>query len=419
MPIQQSTTGATAGNLTRYGTQYQDTVAESRTYDQLASKVPATFEPRGPTVSYSWATKLTPRPTAAQGVEYADFDPQTFRDVSRTMNLIWVADGVKAHELVRLKSSLDPMGQITGLVSQLASETIDGYARQVATQGSLVIYGDMGHSSRITLDLGTPGDRFNLDRFTEVKSMLGAWGRGGGLMAIITDFQYADLISTNSTILTTRQGYTEEGTDMLYNYQLAKLAGVNVVVSPFAKRFYGAGADNSSAVATTLAASVTTPTANTAGSQIIEVASATNISGSKWLTIGTVQTSTESDATIVTEIVRVAGIGTGILVNGAAVTGATATSVLIVGSGPAGGLMYDHSVGAAVENGDTVHCAVFGTPKSLAVEFQEYGRYGKLVPKFEDGNAKQWTTASFKYWGNFGRMDESRLVRVETSASGQ
>jgi hypothetical protein len=149
------------------------------------------------------------------------------------------------------------------------------------------------------------------------------------------------------------------------------------------------------------------------------VASATNISTSKWLTLGTPQTAGETDANITNEIVRVVGIGAAIQVNGVTVTGATTTSVLIVGSGPGGGLMYDHAVGAAVENDDTVHAAIFGTPQSLAVEFAEYGRYGKLVPNFTDGNAKQWTTIGFKYYGNYGRLDESRLVRVETSASGQ
>jgi hypothetical protein len=402
--IQQSTVGATAGNLTRYETEYRDTVMAERTYDQLASKNNATFEPRGSTIQVAWAAKLTPRPTVAQGVEYADYEPQYFRDVTRTMSLVWIADGMKAHELVRLKSSLNPMAEGTKLVGQLAMETIDSLARQVATQGNLVIYGDGGHTTRVTLDQGTPGDRFNLDRFTEVKSMLGAWGRGGGLMAIVTDFQYADLLGTNSTILTTRQGYTEEGADMLYNYQLSRLAGVNIVVSPFAKRFYSAGAANASAVATTIATGLTA-TANQAGGTTIEVAASTNISTSKWLTLGTIQTSTESDTTIRTEIVRVSSI--------------SSTTVTIVGSGPGGGLMYDHAVGEAVENDDTVHCAIFGTPQSLAVEFQEYGRYGKLVPNFTDGNAKQWTTIGFKYFGNYGRLDESRLVRVETSASGQ
>ena len=405
MPVQQSTTGATGGNLTRYETQYRDAVMAERTYDQLASKMNSTFEPRGSTVSVAWASKLVPRPTTATGVEYADFDPQTFRDVTRTVSLLWIADGWKAHELVRLKSSLNPMEYGAQMVGQLAMETIDALARQVATQGNLVIYGDGTHTTRATLDLGTPGDHFNLDRFTEVKSMLGAWGRGDGLMCIATDYQYADLISQNSTILTTRQGYTEEGKDMLYNYQLAKLAGVNIIVSPWAKRFYAAGAANASAVSTTIAASVGSNNSNQAGATTIEVAASTNISGTKWLTIGTAQTSTESDTTIKTEIVRVASI--------------SSTTVTIVGGGPGGGLIYDHAVGEAVSNADTVHCAVFGSPQSLAVEFQEYGRYGQLVPKFEDGNAKQWQTMSFKYFGNYGRLDESRLVRVETSSNGQ
>jgi hypothetical protein len=419
MAIQQSTTGATAGNLTRYETEYRKHLQDTMTYDQFATENFATFEPRGTTVQIAWATKMQPRPTTAVGNETSDFDPQTIRDVTRSMSRIYMHDGAKWHELVSLKSSLDPVGELMKAVKQNAKESIDALARRVATEGSLVLYGDNTHSSRITLDLGTPGDNMSIDRFVEVKSMLGSWQRDDGLMVVMDDFTYSDLLTASSGVLTSRQAYTEEAARIVYNYELATLSDIKIVVSPYAKAFYGAGADNASAVATTVAASVTTPTANTAGSQIIEVASATNISGSKWLTIGTVQTSTESDATILTEIVRVVGIGTGITVNGSAVTGATATSVLIVGKGPGGGLLYDHSVGAAVENGDTVHASIFGTSKSLAVDHFKYSRYGTLVPKFEDGNAKQWTTLSWKYYGNYGRFDESRLVRVETSARGQ
>jgi hypothetical protein len=418
MAIQTSTL-ATAGNLTRYETEYRKHLMETMTYDQFATENKATFEPRGTTVQISWATKMVPRPTAALGNETSDFDPQTIHDTTRSMSRIYMHDGAKFHELTRLKSSLDPVGALMAQVKQNASESIDALARRVATEGSLVIYGDNTHTTRVTLDLGTPGDNMSIDRFTEVKALLASWQRDDSLFCVMDDYTFSDLLTASSGVLTSRQAYTEEAARIVYRYELGTLAGIKIVVSPYAKAFYASGAANASAVSTTVAATVTTPTANIAGSQIVEVASATNISGSKWLTIGTAQTSTEADANIITEIVRVVGIGTGILVNGAAVTGATATSVLVVGKGPGGGLLYDHSVGAAVSNPDTVHCTIFGTNQSLAVDHAEFGRYGKLVPKFEDGNAKQWTTASWKYYGNYGRFDESRLVRVETSARGQ
>jgi hypothetical protein len=303
-----------------------------------------------------------------------------------------------------LKSSLDPVGELMKAVKQNARESIDALARRVATEGSLVLYGDNTHSTRVTLDLGTPGDNMSIDRFTEVKAMLSAWQRDDGLMCVMDDFTYSDLLTASSGVLTSRQAYTEEAARIVYNYELGTLADIKIVVSPYAKAFYGSGAANASAVATTIATAVTTGH-NNAGATGIEVASATNISTSKWLTLGTPQTSTETDANLINEIVRVGSI--------------SGTTVTIIGKGPGGGLLYDHAVGAAVENDDTVHCTVFGTSKSLAVDHFKFSRYGTLVPKFEDGNAKQWTTLSWKYYGNYGRFDESRLVRVETSARGQ
>lgn len=403
MAIQTSSL-ATAGNLTRYETAYRKHLMETMTYDQLATTNYRTFEPRGDTIQIAWANKLTPRPTTAVGSQTSDFDPQTMTDTTRSMTRQWLADGVKAHELVRLRSSLDPMGELLGLVSQLASETIDALARRIATEGDFVIYGDNTHSTRVTLDLGTAGDRMNLDRFTEVKAVLGAWQTDAGLFVIMDDFAFQDLLTTSSGLLTNRQAYTEEGKKMLYNWELATLAGIKIVVSPYAKAFYGSGAANASVVNTTLATAVTAGS-NSAGSPYIEVAANTNISTSKWLTLGTPQATTETDANLTNEIVRVASV--------------SGTTITIIGKGPGGGLLYSHAVGDAVKNDDTVHCSIFGRSDSLAVDFGEYGRFGKLVPKFEDGNAKQWTTASFKYYGNYGRFDTARLVRVETSASGQ
>lgn len=378
MAIQTSSI-ATAGNLTRYETEYRQATEIGRTYDQFASRLRKTFEPNGTTIQVAWAAPLQARPTTAVGNETSDFDPQTFRDVSTTITLAYLNDGLKAHDLVRLKSSLDPMAQAARLVGANAVETIDALARRKATEGSLVIYGDASVSSRVTLDLGTAGHHFNFDRFAEVKAMQGSWANERNWFVVIDDFQYQDLITAgggspagvNLAVLNS-MGYTERGDKQLFNYELTKLAGVRILVSPFAKAFYGAGADNASAVATTLSA------AANAGARTISVASATNVSTSKWLTIGTVQTSTESDTTILTEIVRVGSV--------------SGTDVTIIGKGPGGGLRYDHASGEAVENGDTVHAAVFGHPESMAVEYSDYGRYGKLVPPFQDGNAKQWTT---------------------------
>jgi len=124
-----------------------------------------------------------------------------------------------------------------------------------------------------------------------------------------------------------------------------------------------------------------------------------------WLTIGTVQTANESDATILTEAAYVTDT-------------TTATAVAIVGRGPLGGLMYAHDNAAACTDSASAHLAVFGGPNSLVKIFsKELGEYGELVGPFETGNAKQWTNFSWKgYWG-FGIVNQADVIRVETSAS--
>jgi hypothetical protein len=88
-----------------------------------------------------------------------------------------------------------------------------------------------------------------------------------------------------------------------------------------------------------------------------------------------VQTSTESDATILTEAVYCTDT-------------TTQTVVAVVGSGPLGGLRYAHASGAACQDSSSAHLAVFGGPKSMVKIYDKgLGEYGELVPPFETGNA--------------------------------
>ncbi len=314
---------------------------------------------------------------------------------------IFIADGLKPHELVFLKNSLLKESDFAKAAGQLAAETIDGLARRAATEANLVTYGGSTQiASRVTLDLGTAGHRFGVDNFTIARSIMGSLSADENLFCIIDDFQYADLMSTASTLFTNVLVYQDKA--KLYNYEAGDFMGIRIVKSPFAKAFYGAGIANAAPVATTIA---TSTTANRAGDTTIEVAANTNMAVGMWFTVGTVQTSTESDACIQTEIVRVSTVG--------------ATTITIVGKGRRNGLKYDHSVGAAVINADTAHCAIFGSGNSMAVDFDGYGRYGKLVSPVASGNAQQFKTFAFKYYGNYKVFEQGRLMRAETSASMQ
>ena len=376
----QTSSIATAGNVTQLEALYLKKTYEERCYDAYADPVSKTIEPKGSTVQRQWLAKLTPQPTADVGSETSDFTPQAVRDYSSTMTKSYLNGGLKAHELVSLKNSLGIEREYTRLVAELASETIDGLARRALVDASgTVIYGDGTHSTRVTLDLGTAGDRMNVDRFFECRALLGEWGHGDGLWATITDWQYHDLINTSSTAITTKMQYDGGVDSALFKYELGTLAAIRIVAHAYAKRFYAAGAANAAPVATTLNGAITQ------GATTMVVTANTNISAGMWLTIGTAQTTTESDATLITEAVKVVSV--------------SGTTITFTGSGAGGKLKYDHATLAAVSNADTVHAGIFGKSGTLAVAFDKFGRFGKLVTPFSDGNAKQWDNYSYKYYG--------------------
>src|SRR5512142_214008 len=366
MAIQTSST-ATAGNLSPAEKTYMKTVWKNRTYDVYATPTgPTLVGTSGATVQRTWLAKLQPRPTAALGNEQVDFIPQTVRNYSQTITKLYYNDGLKAHDLVKLKDSLNIEAEFPRLVGELASETIESLARQAATQGNVVRYGGSTvASARSGMGAGTAGYNMSLDVFTAARAQLGSWMQDDNLFVTMDNWQYADLLNTASSVLTNKMQYDGGADAALFRYELGTLAGIRIVVSPFAKAFYGAGNANTSVVNTTIAASTGTNNSNIAGASTIEVAANTNIVAGMWLTLGTVQTSTESDATIITEIVQVSSVST--------------TTITVVGAGSGGTLKYDHAVGATVKNPDTIHCAVFGGKDSMAVAFDGFGRYGQII----------------------------------------
>lgn len=282
----------------------------------------------------------------------------------------------------------------------LAQETIDALARRQATQAGIVFRGT--DTTRATLARGTAGDRMRQGLFVKVNAFAQHWNTNkfidGSIMVVMTPWQFADLITEASSNIQLSQAYTERGGQILLNYELAKLYGIRIVVAPTAKVCWAAGAANASAVSTTLNGAVA------AGATSIVVTANTNIVAGNWIHVGTIQTGNESDATYITEPFFV--------------TNVASTTITGIGSGPLGGLRFAHATLATVSNADSAHIAVFGGPNSLAKIYDGgIGEYGELVPPFETGNAKQWTTMSFKWWGGYGVVNQSWLLRAETSAT--
>src|SRR3990170_1000692 len=292
---------------TMYQKNYIEGFEQERLYDNFAGEVRDTIEGQGSSVTVTASTELVPRPTAAVGNETSDFSGQTLGEVTASISINYYNDGLKAHELAALESTFAVKKDYATKVGMNASQTIDALARRVATEGAIALYRGT-NVTRVTLDLGTAGDRMKTSIFTALAGYIGEWGIprfvDGSLMCVMTPWQFQDLISETGSPILLRQGYTDGGAKALFQNELAMLANVRIVSSRFAKVFYGAGAANASPVSTTIAT-----TAVAAGAKTMTVAANTNITNFTWLHIGTVQTAgtAETDAIYKNEPVFVTG----------------------------------------------------------------------------------------------------------------
>ncbi len=386
---------------TSYQKSYIEGALAERLYDNFAGVVQDTVEGKGSSVTVVASTDLVPRPTAAVGSETSDFVPQTIGEVTATVTLQYLNDGLKAHELSALESTFALDTEYTKKVGMLATETIDAVARRYATEGSIVFYPG-AHTTRVTLDLGASTDRMGIALFSKMAAFVDEWNiekfADGSLMCVMTPWQFQDLLTESGSALLTRMGYTESGKDALFRNEVAALSNIRIVKSRLAKAFYGAGVANASAVATTLNGAID------AGAKTCVVTANTNIAVGMWLTLGTAQTSTETDATLIAEPVYVTGVST--------------TTITFTGRHELGGCRYAHATLAAVSNADTVHAAVFGGQNSLAKVFnKQLKEFGTLVGPKVDGMADQWKSVAFKACLGYNRISEGRLARAETSSS--
>jgi hypothetical protein len=143
---------------------------------------------------------------------------------------------------------------------------------------------------------------------------------GGGFAALMGGEPYYDLITT--TPITGIGQYQDK--NIFLNGEIGKIGNLRILVSPFAKVFGGAGADNGTGAAATTLANV-----ETALQKVITVASATSLQYGQFITIGT----EETGSTFYSMNERVKYVSE----SGADIT--------IVGQGSNGGLKYEHASG--------------------------------------------------------------------------
>lgn len=402
----QTTSNLSNSVRARYQNMYETTLFAKRVYDRLAEPVGRDMAKfiAGSSIVIPFLSKMTIGTSSIS--ETADVTPQALVDATTSITPTSRGEALQQSELIRIQNYAENFEQETmRVVTENATESIDLVAQAQALQGTFV----QRATARASLDAGTSGHLFSESEFDKAGNMLyefkvpewmpgGDENEAGGVrpgqwFAIIPPDAYYDLRASSTNIVAI---YQYQQGRQYFAHELGSLGKFKLIVAPWGKVFGGAGADNASSAATTLASAATKLDLT------IEVASATNLTSGRYITIGTEETANTHYET--NERVYVASV--------------SGTTITIIGSGANGGLRHDHDSGVAVRNADSVYPVVFGGPSSLKKWWNPgTGEFGQLVLDDEVGLLDQWISRGWKWYGAYARPVENRIMRGEYASS--
>src|SRR3990167_1216901 len=381
-------TTSTLSNATRtqYLADYIRGAMAARVYDQFASPIgmPMAELQKGTSVLVNFLSDLAPATAAIS--QTVDVTPVTFRDATASITPTSRSNAIQDSELLRIQGYTNYGVECFEAIGKNMIESVDLLAQAAATQGLNVDR----TAARASLDAGTASHRLIDTTFAKAQAKFatmkvpGFVDPGGDLafppwFAVMHPYPYHDL--RTSGLIDDISVY--QNADISLNYVLGNIA-------------------------TTLNGDVN------ALDKTIVVASATSIAVGMALNIGTEETGGTHYPT--NERVWIDDSWT------------SGTTLPIIGEGVTGGLRFDHATGAAVRNADSVYAVVLGGPKSLAKVYAEnligdagvemnVGEFGVIVGPKVDGRVNQFVSLGWKYYGGYGRISESHLLRVEVSTS--
>ncbi len=384
---------------TRYLADYIDAAMMARLYDQLASPVGQDMGTlaRGSSVTLNFIADMEPGTSAIS--ETVDITPQTITDGTTTLTPVSRAEALQSSELLLLQSYTPYGAERFRAVGKNMMESVDVLARDVAVTGSLR-YAD-AKVARSLLDAGCTSHRADDGLFTQVSTMLSTlkcpmFNIDGqqGWMAIMHPAAYHD-IREDGNVVSIAQ-YQQAG--IILNHELGAIGPFRLVVSPWAKVFGAAGADNDDVINTSFVSALTALDKSLKGSTTTHFDSSMN----QWWNVGTEETA----STYYSKNERIWTVSY------------TTSVVTFVGEGANGGLRFDHPTTDLARNADSVYPIVFGGPQSLAKVFQpSIGEFGMVVGPKVDGLVDQFVSLGWKFYGGYGRISENRIVRAEVTSS--
>jgi N4-gp56 family major capsid protein len=395
----QTTSNLSNSIRAQYLEKYVEGAQEMRLYDQLAAVpvgLPLDTMMQGSSVQVPYISAMSPGVTAIS--ELTDVVPQTLRDSTASITATSRGEVLQFSQTLEIEAYTDYAASAYKAVGENQMMSVDLLAQAAALNGSQVYRA----AARASLDAGTAADLMTETKLAYVDSMLSSlripsYVTSSGRkmwIAIMHPAVFHDLRTSGNVV---NVGIYQDK-DIILNWELGQIGNFKLIVTPWAKVFGGAGADNATAVATTVASGATALSKTFVTADDV---SASIAAGRMW-TIGTEETGSTFYPT--NEQFHVVSAST--------------TTLTIVGEGPNGGLKYDHAVGEAVRNADSVYPVVYGFPGSIAkVYASEVGEYGEIVGPTRVGNLEQWTQLGWKWWGGYGRFSESSLYRAEFASS--
>ena len=382
----------------RYINDYQMSAIFRRLYENYCYPITNTKEilQNSSSVTVPFLSEMSRNGNAIS--ETVDITPQTLKDSTSSITPTSRADGIQDSEKLLLQVYTDYGKQRFEVLGRNMQGTIEDLAISAALNGSLVLRA----AARASLDAGTAGHRLVDTTFFEAANMLGELEcpkivdkegnpQGDGFIATMSPDAFFDLISGGLVDDIVKQ----QDKNIWLNGALYKMNGFQIKSDPFAKVFMGAGLDNGTDADYVLSAK-----AEALAKELL-ITTATNVAVGRYLSIGT----EEDGSTFYPMNERIRHIS------------GTTTSE-IVGRAVNGGLKYEHALGEAVRNADSVYPVLFGGPNSVAKIFaSDVGEFGKVVGPKVTGMADQFVSLAWKYYGGYTIINQNWLIRAEVSSS--
>lgn len=340
-----------------------------------------------------------------------DLTPQSIYDATVNISKTSRGEALQFAQQLKIEAFDEFTANFFKIIGENCMETIESVAISVALAGTFY---DRA-AARASLDAGTAAHNASDSVFRRAAGLFasmhvpGFESTAGPEWACYTHPWVSHDIQEGGKVVYVGE-YQDKSIPL--NWELGKIGRFKIVESPYAKVFFGAGADydSTSLIATTLG-TATSPLAVTLESSSDVSSFVTK--GRLW-TIGTEETT--STFYPMNEQFRPLS--------------ASSTTITLNGWADNGGLKYAHAAGEAIRNADSVYTMLFAGPESLvkiyAVDPENGDPDARAVPgvpgaaivgPLKTGLAHQWDSLAWKWWGNFGVVAQKYLYRYECSVS--